>query len=922
MTTYSKRRAKRSLAAIMAAMLMASVLAVVAGSPAHAANTASEVKVDHDGNAATAMVREFAGQDRYDTALRLAKNFATSKGGLGAVPSAFIASGETLVDSISVAGLAGYVDAPILLTPSGSLHGGVADFIEDYDVKTVYVLGGTAAVSDANVTAIEGQASKPKVTRIAGPDRYATAAAIAGMIDAESSWCGTDAISAVLINGSNDALSFGVAVQTTAYRLQLPVLMTAADELPDATADFIRDNDVEHVQIVGGTGTVSADVAAALTTLGVDTVARVDGDSAAAASVALAQMANNGCGDDLAPVSTNRVALVRGNPDGVVAAPVLASSLANGELVTPLIVGDSLPASVRDYLAATPKVVSGNKLALGIVAVGGAAAVSADVMSAAIDAAASAGSLSVSIGATTDINKDGNIDADDPVRPGTAFSLYFSDDVAGTDAELLTKVRDIVEVNGVVAQVATATTATITGVCTPRRVDVTLTKALANGDTLSVAPSVHTFGTQSDQRRLASVTPEKVVAAPADTTKPKVTIIGIANEAAFQIRITDAGGLASDAEIEADELTFTSGKGTATLGTVTHTAGEATATVAVTRAADAGGNATADTLVAGDRLTIKSGALADTSENVNSPTTGRAIAEPKSPRITSVLLSDPLHSAQNAWTVPDSVGATGDNAITITAKASGDAAGAAGNAWSVVFDTPSTYSAEKAADIDVRVDTKGKTVTVRFVNGPATVGSLLAALKANSDFDQRFSAGTGCDAAATTALTPSNDADDRDAAATATGAGRTQFAIEVRFGAYIASHVDDELLADVFARTLARNRNNEDADTQSELIVLLGDGAGTGTLVGTAPGKTVRYEMETASTAYMPMDRDRVLTLAGAEASDDADANKAGDQARDLEEHVAVGYAPDDPNEPADESKNGKSDLRISQTGSIKARTP
>ena len=919
MTTTKMRRGKRSLAAILAAMLIASVLAVVAGSPAQAANTAFEVKKDD--------AREFAGQDRYDTALRLAKNFAEEKGGLGAVPVAFIASGNTLVDSISAAGFAGYADAPILLTPTGSLHDGVADFIEDYDVDTVYVLGGSAAVTDDTVSAIEGLQSKSAVTRIGGDDRYATAAAVSAMIETDSSWCGTDAASAVLINGSTDMLSYGVAVQTTVFRLQLPLLMTAADELPDSTADFIRENDIEHVQIIGGTDTVSAGVASALTSLGVDTVARVDGGSASAVSVELAKMANNGCGDDLAPVSTDRVVLVRGNPDGVAAAPVLALTLANGELVTPLIVGgfmpaDSLPASVCDYLAATPKVVNGSKLNLGIVAVGGLKAISQSVMDAAVKCAASTGGLTVSIGATTDTNMDMKIDADDPVRPSTTFSLYFSDDVTGTADELLAKVRDIVEVNGAVAQVATATTASITGVCTPRRVDVTLTKELANGDTISIADSAHTFGTQDDQRRLAAVTPEKVVAVPADTTRPRITIIGIANEAAFQIRITEAGGLASDAEITADDLTFTSGKGTAELGTVTHTASELTATVAVTRAADAGGNENANTLVVGDRLTIKSGALADTSENVNASTTGRAIAEPKSPRITSVLLSNPLHSAPNVWTVPDSVGATGVNAISITAKASGDAAGAAGNAWSVVFDTPSTYSAEKASDIDVRVDTKGKTVTVRFVNGPATVGSLLAALKANSAFDERFSVTTGCDATATTALTPSNAAADRDAAATATGAGRTQFAIEVRFGAYIVSHVDDELLADILARTLARNRNNADADTQAELIALLGTGAGTGTLVGTAPSKTVRYEMETASVAYMPMNRDRVLTLAGAEAATDADANKAGDQARSLVEHVATGYAPDDPNEPADESKNGKSDLRISQTGSVKARNP
>ena len=79
-----------------------------------------------------------------------------------------------LVDSISVAGLAGYSDAPIVLTPSGMLHDGVADFVEDYGVETVYVLGGAAAVSDSVVTALEGLNAEPEVMRISGDDRYAT----------------------------------------------------------------------------------------------------------------------------------------------------------------------------------------------------------------------------------------------------------------------------------------------------------------------------------------------------------------------------------------------------------------------------------------------------------------------------------------------------------------------------------------------------------------------------------------------------------------------------------------------------------------------------------------------------------------------------------------------------------------------------
>ena len=166
-------------------MLMASVLAVVAASPAQAANTSAEVKIDHDNDAAAATVREFAGQDRYDTAVRLAKNFATSKGGLGSVPTAFVASGRTLVDSISVAGLAGYLDGPILLIDGDSLHGAAADFIEDYGVGTVHVLGGTAAISDDALAEIEALDSKPTVERIGGPDRYATAVAIAAKIDSD-----------------------------------------------------------------------------------------------------------------------------------------------------------------------------------------------------------------------------------------------------------------------------------------------------------------------------------------------------------------------------------------------------------------------------------------------------------------------------------------------------------------------------------------------------------------------------------------------------------------------------------------------------------------------------------------------------------------------------------------------------------------
>ena len=977
MTTTKMRRGKRSLAAILAAMLMASVLAVVAGSPAQAANTSFEVKIDHDGNAATATVREFAGQDRYDTALRLAKNFAMSKGGLGAVPAAFVSSGETLIDSISVAGLAGYVDAPILLTPSDGLHGGVKDFIEDYGVSTVYVLGGSAAVADSVVTGIEGLTSKPKVTRIAGDDRYATAAATASMIDAESSWCDTDAVSAVLINGSSDMLAYGVAVQTIAYRLQLPVLMTAAGELPDATAEYITDNDVEHVQIIGGTGAVSADVAAALTTLGVDTVARVEGDSAAAVSVALAGFASNGCGDDLGLVSNDHVALVRGNPDGVVAAPVLASSFGGGYLVTPLVVGDSLPASVRDYLAATPQNIGANRLNLGILAVGGTAAVSEATMKAALEAAASTDALTVKIGAASDTNKDGATNANDPVRPdpatagtptaisatadpptGPTVALYFSDAVTTTSN--VERIKDVIKINGIPAIVLHAAGNAGT-VCDQTRIDVTFGQALSAGDVISIDGSSVKLGTSTDQRTFGSAT-TTVTSAAADRVRPTISIVGIAGastaRSTFEISFSDNVGLVAVdgiGQLENSEVRIVGGPGgtsPAPTVTVAHTAGAATAVATVSRP-----------LVAGDRLIINPGAVEDAAGNKSAGTSGAAIKAQASPRINRVLMSDLKHTAHATWTVPSGsvagVGETGA-AITIRAKGDGDAAGAAGNDWSMVFDRASTYSTAKPLDIDVSVDPKGKRVTVRFNNGPttATLGNLIAALNADAEFSALFSAGfTSCSEAAT------NNASRvalglvtaRNVAAGFSDSGRTQFAIEVNFNAFVDEIRNPNLLEDVLAATRVRTRPSA-AETVAEGntrvqatatggldtpagggLTIVSDLSAESPALGTVgtsdpPTRSIRYEFETSQVRYLPMARDLVQTAAGHAGGDAiaATATTPAYPAITADAGVATGYAADAPapgttdvtatvQDKVDENLNGSSQNRIQVSSSVKA---
>ena len=778
MTTYSKRRARRSFAAILAAMLMASVLAVVAGSPAQAANTSGEYLVDHDEDASTAMVREFAGRDRYDTALKLARRFAKDRGGIGSVPNAFVASGESLVDAVSVAGLAGFMDAPVLLTRSGSLHGGVTDFIEDYGVSNIYVFGGTAAVADGVVDELKALAGVGSVERIAGDDRYDTSAAIASNLSGES-WCGTNENSAIIVNGADDSLFNAVAIGPVANRLELPVLLTAGDDLVDAVISYIESEDVEHAVIVGGTGSVSADVEQALSDAGVDTVERIDGDTAAEVSVAIAEVIGDECAVDLSPVSVDTVALVNSHSviDGIPAGSVLSDDAdqLGGGLIPILAVGDTLPASVRDYLAATPAEDSvGTKIHMRILAIGGTAAVSDSVVAAAVAAAASADALTVSIVGTAD-NPDGT---PMPLAHGDkVIRLKFSDDIfrefddsnqlTETETGIRNRLEDLLQINGVPADVRAHDAGTNVD-CSPDSVTVTLERTLKAGDEVSIVASTVKVGADEDQRAVQPASVD-VPAAPADTQRPSVRIVAIIGHHEVYALISDDKGLAARGLLGADTMTNnvdpeveddpfdalfqrTAGPSGVTVAGSSivgeFAAGDKSAVVAL----DLTGGAV---ISSSDRFRMNRGAVEDQKGNESQVTTGVPVRPASKLQVSSVQMSQPNHTAQAIALIPSahqleaepaarpatalvSPDRETNPAVWLQAKGDGAAAGAAGNLWTVRADKATTWSKDAAADIDVFVSTKDRRIVVRIVNGEPTFSDLKSELEGNSTINGLF----------------------------------------------------------------------------------------------------------------------------------------------------------------------------------------
>jgi len=873
----------------MAAMLCASVLAVVAGSPAHAANTARELLVDTNSDG-VGDAREFGGRDRYDTARRLARNFASGKGGLGQVPVVFVASGATLVDAVAVSGLAGHEDAPVLLTPRDELHNGVADFIEDNGVDTVYILGGSAAVADSVLDEIEDLPNSPEVSRIQGADRYATAAAIGSELGGGSSWCGGDEPAAILVNGGDVSLAYAMMVGPLAYRLEVPVLLTARRSLPAATAEFLRSEDIEHVVIVGGTDSVADSVEAALISAGVDDIDRITGDSAAGTSVELAELAMGRCAADLRPVSEDTVALVHSDalPDGVAAAPVLAATFADGDLVPMLLVNDTLPTSVRDYLAATPAVdADGDKLELKIVAIGGTAAVGSDVVDSALRESASADALSVQIGAARDTNGDGKIEASDkPASGDYAVIFYFSASVA-SDASVASVMRDIVWLNGAPPLLGSGNPVSVVSAadpCDPEQVTVNFANPLNDGDIISIVPDA-TVGSGANERRVRPASAE-VTRHATVRPRPTIEVFMFVGRFTADVRISDGGSL----NVEDVDLRSNNPNQSVSVDPVS-------SSLVFT-----------DAIQAGDRVVIKRGAVTDSQGNSNAQRTHQAMAPDENPRILSVLMSKLRHSGEAVAEVPSAISGE-DNSVFISGRPGGDAEGAAGNAWSIIFDVASDWTPSGDVDIDVRVISDDKTAFVRFDNGKARNRDLQAALEAHSAFNALFEvelppdSSGGCGSIRNTEL--SLGTNDRQITAALSG-GVTEVAIEVRFNGYVESVNDDGLLEDILRAVVSRS---DVASTDSVRAAL--DLSFPEPFV--APGKLVRYEARTSDETMLPRVRDLVDTPAGRDQVFD-DPNTSVDESAEAVAAIAIGYAPPE----NDNEKNGPSRVRIGRSSLVK----
>ncbi|MEN8238991.1 MAG: cell wall-binding repeat-containing protein, partial [Actinomycetota bacterium] len=177
-------------------------------------------------------VTRIAGPNRYVTAASISRD--AYPGGSDAV---IIATGSGYVDALASTPLAAQLEAPLLLTEPSRLPGAAAGELARLKPAEVFIIGGTAVADAAVEQAIAATVPGSTVTRLAGPNRYATARAIVDLLPqnpervlAVTSTDFPDALAAGAVSGTNplvlidevglNAVSAGMIESATAIQCE------------------------------------------------------------------------------------------------------------------------------------------------------------------------------------------------------------------------------------------------------------------------------------------------------------------------------------------------------------------------------------------------------------------------------------------------------------------------------------------------------------------------------------------------------------------------------------------------------------------------------------------------------------------------------------------------------------------------------
>jgi len=209
---------------------------------------------------------------------RMATSIEISRLGWDAAPHVLLATGEDFPDALGATPLAASLDAPLLLLHDGFIGEQVFDELDRLGTTVVTILGGGDVVEGSGEQRLGERGIKSR--RVAGADRFATAAQIATEVGASpvdqavvaSGEFFADAMAAGALSGGPD---------------RLPVLLASMHDVPDVTMAALSSLGVSEIMLIGGTGILSPAVEQELVAAGMR-VARFAGPNRFATSARVA----------------------------------------------------------------------------------------------------------------------------------------------------------------------------------------------------------------------------------------------------------------------------------------------------------------------------------------------------------------------------------------------------------------------------------------------------------------------------------------------------------------------------------------------------------------------------------------------------------------------------------------------------------
>lgn len=253
----------RALAALVAAAL---VLAMFPLGLAHA-----EDRVN---------MTQLSGSDNVAAAVAWSKHAFTTE-----AKNVVLGRSDLPPDNLASGLLQGVLDAPLLLTPSNSLHASVEAELERLKAVTVHILGGLSAISASVESKLRSEGYA--VRRYSGTTRIETAVAIA---NAQAGAATTALLARAFGTSADPTSAWADALAGGAWAADdsFPVLFTQTETLTASTKDYLTSSRIRTVNILGGTSAVSQAVEDQLKAMNI-AVKRVSGATRFATAIAIAK---------------------------------------------------------------------------------------------------------------------------------------------------------------------------------------------------------------------------------------------------------------------------------------------------------------------------------------------------------------------------------------------------------------------------------------------------------------------------------------------------------------------------------------------------------------------------------------------------------------------------------------------------------